>query len=119
MNFSYDVTVSKPDITAVEFRRGKGDTDEDPIRVVTAYFDADHVLLWENDPVPSTSTAYDRDPLVVAAYEVVRRRRGLEALEDTVEGDRAWAGLLGAIGALDGVLPKDAHTMRRVARADQ
>lgn len=40
-------------VIEVVFLRGKGDTDSDPVREVTAYHDLDGARLAEHDPFPN------------------------------------------------------------------
>ena len=43
------VTVQHIDVTAVTFARGTGCCEQSPYRLVTAYYDSDGVLLFEDD----------------------------------------------------------------------
>lgn len=44
-------TVERVEIVRVTFRRGAGCCQESPVRIVSAYFDTDGNLLFEDDPM--------------------------------------------------------------------
>lgn len=50
MKFPFDCRASIVEIIRIEFNRGNGIDDSDPVRKVTAYFEKDGIFLFEKDP---------------------------------------------------------------------
>jgi hypothetical protein len=48
-------TIESIEVLRVEFRRGQGCCEESPVRIVTAYYEADGRLLYEFDRAAPSS----------------------------------------------------------------